>query len=34
VEKTKGMGYNPITRVYSLNDQLDVNYILVTQKQM
>ena len=32
VEKTKGMGYNPITRVYSLNDQLDVNYILVARK--
>ena len=32
VEKTKGMGYNPITRVYSLNNQLDVNYILVTRK--
>lgn len=32
VEKTKGMGYNPITRVYSLNDRLDVNYILVTKK--
>jgi 2-polyprenyl-6-hydroxyphenyl methylase/3-demethylubiquinone-9 3-methyltransferase len=32
VEKTKGMGYNPITRVYSLTDRLDVNYILVTKK--
>jgi 2-polyprenyl-6-hydroxyphenyl methylase/3-demethylubiquinone-9 3-methyltransferase len=32
VAKTKGMGYNPITRVYSLNDRVDVNYILVTQK--
>jgi 2-polyprenyl-6-hydroxyphenyl methylase/3-demethylubiquinone-9 3-methyltransferase len=32
VEKTRGMGYNPITETFTLNDKLDVNYILVGRK--
>ena len=29
---TKGMGYNPITQVYSLNDDVSVNYLMQTVK--
>jgi 2-polyprenyl-6-hydroxyphenyl methylase / 3-demethylubiquinone-9 3-methyltransferase len=32
VEKTKGMGYNPRTRTYSLTENLDVNYMVVARK--
>jgi 2-polyprenyl-6-hydroxyphenyl methylase/3-demethylubiquinone-9 3-methyltransferase len=32
VEKTKGMGYNPITKTYSLTENLDVNYMIVARK--
>ncbi|MDA1332454.1 MAG: bifunctional 2-polyprenyl-6-hydroxyphenol methylase/3-demethylubiquinol 3-O-methyltransferase UbiG [Proteobacteria bacterium] len=32
VEKTKGMRYNPITQVYSLTENLNVNYMLVARK--
>ena len=32
VEKTKGMGYNPLTKVYSLTENLDVNYMIVARK--
>ncbi|KPN72204.1 bifunctional 2-polyprenyl-6-hydroxyphenol methylase/3-demethylubiquinol 3-O-methyltransferase UbiG [Neisseria sp. 83E34] len=28
VVDTKGMGYNPLTKVYSLNDNTDVNYMI------
>lgn len=27
-----GMGYNPITRIYSLNDDTDVNYLMATRR--
>jgi 2-polyprenyl-6-hydroxyphenyl methylase/3-demethylubiquinone-9 3-methyltransferase len=29
---TRGMGYNPLTRRYSLNDDTSVNYLLATRK--
>jgi 2-polyprenyl-6-hydroxyphenyl methylase/3-demethylubiquinone-9 3-methyltransferase len=29
----KGLSYNPITQVYSLNDDVDVNYMIAVQKQ-
>ena len=32
VEKTRGMGYNPITETFTLNNKLDVNYMLVGRK--
>ena len=28
----KGMSYNPITQVYSLNDDVDVNYMIAVRK--
>jgi 2-polyprenyl-6-hydroxyphenyl methylase/3-demethylubiquinone-9 3-methyltransferase len=28
----KGLGYNPITQVYSLNDNVDVNYMIAVRK--
>jgi len=28
----KGLGYNPLTQVYSLNDDVDVNYMIAVQK--
>ena len=32
VVETIGMGYNPILKTYNLNQNVDVNYIMVTQK--
>jgi 2-polyprenyl-6-hydroxyphenyl methylase / 3-demethylubiquinone-9 3-methyltransferase len=32
VEKLKGMTYNPITRIYSLNQNTDVNYLVACSK--
>jgi 2-polyprenyl-6-hydroxyphenyl methylase/3-demethylubiquinone-9 3-methyltransferase len=29
----KGLSYNPLTQVYSLNDGVDVNYMIAVQKQ-
>jgi 2-polyprenyl-6-hydroxyphenyl methylase/3-demethylubiquinone-9 3-methyltransferase len=29
----KGLGYNPLTQVYSLNDDVDVNYMIAVRKQ-
>jgi 2-polyprenyl-6-hydroxyphenyl methylase/3-demethylubiquinone-9 3-methyltransferase len=29
----KGLSYNPLTQVYSLNDDVDVNYMIAVQKQ-
>ena len=29
----KGLAYNPLTQVYSLNDDVDVNYMIAVQKQ-
>jgi 2-polyprenyl-6-hydroxyphenyl methylase/3-demethylubiquinone-9 3-methyltransferase len=29
---TRGMGYNPLTRRYALNDDTSVNYLLATRK--
>ncbi len=31
---TKGMGYNPVTQVYSLNDDVSVNYMMQTIKSV
>lgn len=28
----KGLGYNPITQVYSINDNVDVNYMIAVRK--
>jgi 2-polyprenyl-6-hydroxyphenyl methylase/3-demethylubiquinone-9 3-methyltransferase len=28
----KGMSYNPITQVYSLGDDVDVNYMIAVRK--
>jgi 2-polyprenyl-3-methyl-5-hydroxy-6-metoxy-1,4-benzoquinol methylase len=28
----KGMSYNPLTQVYSLNNDLDVNYMIAVRK--
>jgi 2-polyprenyl-6-hydroxyphenyl methylase/3-demethylubiquinone-9 3-methyltransferase len=28
----KGLVYNPITQVYSLNDDVDVNYMIAVRK--
>jgi 2-polyprenyl-6-hydroxyphenyl methylase/3-demethylubiquinone-9 3-methyltransferase len=28
----KGLSYNPITQVYSLNDDVDVNYMIAVRK--
>jgi 2-polyprenyl-6-hydroxyphenyl methylase/3-demethylubiquinone-9 3-methyltransferase len=30
--RMKGLGYNPITQVYSLNDNVDVNYMIAVRK--
>ncbi|MDC7714289.1 bifunctional 2-polyprenyl-6-hydroxyphenol methylase/3-demethylubiquinol 3-O-methyltransferase UbiG [Vogesella sp. LYT5W] len=32
VETLTGIGYNPLTRVYSLNDDTDVNYLMATRR--
>ncbi|WP_422846494.1 bifunctional 2-polyprenyl-6-hydroxyphenol methylase/3-demethylubiquinol 3-O-methyltransferase UbiG [Acidovorax sp. M2(2025)] len=32
VQNTKGLGYNPITRRYSLNSDTSVNYLFATQR--
>jgi 2-polyprenyl-6-hydroxyphenyl methylase/3-demethylubiquinone-9 3-methyltransferase len=29
----KGLSYNPLTQVYSLNDDVDVNYMIAVHKQ-
>lgn len=33
IQDLTGMGYNPITRHYSLNKDIDVNYLMACQKQ-
>ena len=30
--QVKGMGYNPLTHIYSLNDDTDVNYLLAMRR--
>jgi 2-polyprenyl-6-hydroxyphenyl methylase/3-demethylubiquinone-9 3-methyltransferase len=30
----KGMTYNPFTRIYAMNSDTDVNYLMATQKPM
>ncbi|MFC3627011.1 bifunctional 2-polyprenyl-6-hydroxyphenol methylase/3-demethylubiquinol 3-O-methyltransferase UbiG [Vogesella amnigena] len=30
--QVKGMGYNPLTRIYSLNDDTDVNYLMAMRR--
>ncbi|MDC7708830.1 bifunctional 2-polyprenyl-6-hydroxyphenol methylase/3-demethylubiquinol 3-O-methyltransferase UbiG [Vogesella indigofera] len=32
VETLAGIGYNPLTRVYSLNNDTDVNYLMATRR--
>jgi len=32
VESLKGMGYNPLTRFYSLNNDTSVNYLMSTTR--
>ncbi|MEN6078854.1 bifunctional 2-polyprenyl-6-hydroxyphenol methylase/3-demethylubiquinol 3-O-methyltransferase UbiG [Chromobacterium piscinae] len=32
LQTLSGMGYNPITRIYSLNDDTDVNYLMATRR--
>jgi 2-polyprenyl-6-hydroxyphenyl methylase/3-demethylubiquinone-9 3-methyltransferase len=32
LNQMKGMGYNPFTRVYAMNSDTDVNYLMATQK--
>jgi 2-polyprenyl-6-hydroxyphenyl methylase/3-demethylubiquinone-9 3-methyltransferase len=32
LRQTRGMGYNPLTRRYALNDDLSVNYLLACRK--
>ena len=32
VQNTKGLGYNPVTRRYSLNSDTSVNYLFATQR--
>ncbi|AXE30680.1 bifunctional 3-demethylubiquinol 3-O-methyltransferase/2-polyprenyl-6-hydroxyphenol methylase [Chromobacterium phragmitis] len=32
LQTLRGMGYNPITRIYSLNDDTDVNYLMATRR--
>jgi 2-polyprenyl-6-hydroxyphenyl methylase/3-demethylubiquinone-9 3-methyltransferase len=32
VEALKGMTYNPITKIYSLNQDTDVNYLIACRK--
>jgi 2-polyprenyl-6-hydroxyphenyl methylase/3-demethylubiquinone-9 3-methyltransferase len=29
----KGLSYNPLTQVYSLGEDVDVNYMIAVQKQ-
>ncbi|AUH52390.1 bifunctional 3-demethylubiquinol 3-O-methyltransferase/2-polyprenyl-6-hydroxyphenol methylase [Chromobacterium sp. ATCC 53434] len=31
LQTLSGMGYNPLTRIYSLNDDTDVNYLMATR---
>lgn len=33
IQTLRGMGYNPLTRRYSLNDDLDVNYLAHAKRQ-
>jgi len=30
----KGLSYNPLTQVYSLNDDVDVNYMIAVRKEV
>jgi 2-polyprenyl-6-hydroxyphenyl methylase/3-demethylubiquinone-9 3-methyltransferase len=32
VDGLKGMGYNPLTKVYSLNQDTDVNYLVACSR--
>ena len=32
VQGLKGMGYNPLTKIYSLNDDTSVNYLVATTR--
>lgn len=32
LQTLSGMGYNPVTRIYSLNDDTDVNYLMATRR--
>ena len=34
LNQMKGMGYNPFTRVYAMNSDTDVNYLMATQKPL
>ncbi len=34
VDALKGMSYNPITKIYSLNQDTSVNYLIATQKPL
>jgi 2-polyprenyl-6-hydroxyphenyl methylase/3-demethylubiquinone-9 3-methyltransferase len=34
VKQMKGMTYNPFTRVYAMNNDTDVNYLMATQKPL
>lgn len=34
IEGFKGLGYNPLTRMYSLNDDTDVNYMVACQRPL
>jgi 2-polyprenyl-6-hydroxyphenyl methylase/3-demethylubiquinone-9 3-methyltransferase len=34
VDALKGMGYNPLTKIYSLNQDTSVNYLIATQKPL
>ena len=34
VEGFKGLGYNPLTRMYSLNDDTDVNYMVACTRPL
>jgi 2-polyprenyl-6-hydroxyphenyl methylase/3-demethylubiquinone-9 3-methyltransferase len=33
IETLRGMSYNPLTRIYSLGDDTDVNYLIATRRQ-
>ncbi|XLM21457.1 bifunctional 2-polyprenyl-6-hydroxyphenol methylase/3-demethylubiquinol 3-O-methyltransferase UbiG, partial [Chromobacterium piscinae] len=32
LHRLSGMGYNPVTRIYALNDDTDVNYLMATRR--
>ena len=34
VQGFKGMGYNPLTKIYSLNDDTSVNYLVATRRPL